>query len=496
MPTRVKRAVQKEISLIKLEKPMYLSVVGSPANRTGFKVIRKDSDGNTRLRDLVDVSKEVAQSRSDSKDSALLSLSFPEGLTRAEVEELVEAFGMADEYEVREDAGRFIAYRRNSPEGTIETVDINTGYGYTATLVAQRFSRSDPEQIGVTLVGLEFGESFTEDSVNEWLARNEVQVAENGIEVCEGGIAVTRHVLPDDGKAHVRKVEVETGVSAIIAATQRNDVPVKLYRSVVEQAYGNYGWGHLNFASALVDPAFTDTAWDAIYVLREVLENIILYSGLPLEDRKQLMRNALAQFGAFLEQMMDSLPKETMDKGGQRGDSTSGTTGNPEPEVRDMTTQNTNTGSAPDQATGDQNGGSPDQDFVTRSDLTAAVGAAIKEQLAPAVTEAVTAALSQRNDGTPGDQNTGDQSGGDSASGDAGNQANNAVLEAINTMRTELGARMDKVEADMKEMAESTVVHRSDDEDGNQQSQGEGAGKRNDGGPFSGMFNRSFGLGQ
>jgi hypothetical protein len=491
MPTRVKRTVEKDVSLLKLEQPRFLSVVGNPSNRSGFKVLRKDADGNTALRDLVNVATEKSKKRSDSP--ALLSLSFPQGLTREEVEELLEAFGMESEYEVRGDSDQFIAYRRNSEElEGVETVDINTGLGYVATIAAQRFCRSDVDQIGVTLVGLEFGEEFSESQVREWLIRRNVVEGDYAVEVCDGGIAVTRHSLPEDGSAHVKKVQIEPGVHAVIAATERNDVPVKLYRSVVEQAYGSYGWGHLNFASAQVDPMFTSDANSAIYVLQDVLENIILYSGLPLEDRKQLMRNALAQFGAYLEQMMDSLPRQAMDAGkSKRTDSNPGDSGNKD-EAKDMagSTQKTET---KNETRKDENSEGQTPEYVTRDDLSAAIGAAIKEQVTPVVTEAVQAALAAtRNDGASGEDAGNAQEGTGDTGDNATGTADTALLDEIKAMRADFTTRMDKVEQDLKEVSEGTFS-RSDDEDGAPQDKGTGAAKRSDG-PFSGMFDRSFGI--
>lgn len=485
MPVRQKRTVQKSISLLKLEQPRFLSVVGSPANRTGFKVVRKDENGNTKLRNLVEA---ASEKREDAATPALLSLSFPDGLTLAEVNELLEAFGMETEYEVRgEDGGQFIAYRRNCPEN-VETIEINTGMGYVATLALQRFSRSDVDQVGVTLVGLEFDEAFSEDKVRDWLETNGVVIDASAVEVCEGGFAVTRHALPEDGSAHVKKLQVEAGVYAVVAATQRNDVPIRLYRSVVEKAYGNWGWGHLNFASALVDPEFSEKSYEAIDALEDVLENIVLYSGLPLEDRKQLMRNALSQFGAYLEQMMDALPRETMDTGSKRNDSKSGDSGN-ETEASDMTKETQATG---DKATNEKGKDeNQTQDFVTRSDLQSAVTEAISAQLAPAVTEAITAAFAARNDGESGEGEEGE--GKEEEEQTAAVKPDTAVLDAIKEMRSDFTARMDKVEADLKEVSEGTFA-RSDDEDGDQQNQGAEAKKRDDSGPFTGMFNKSFGL--
>ena len=485
MPVRQKRAVQRGVSIIKLEQPRFLSVVGSPANRTGFKVVRKDDNGNTKLRSLVEA---ASEKREDAATPALLSLSFPDGLARAEVNELLEAFGMQSEYEVRgEEGGPFIAYRRNCPEG-IETVEIDTGRGYIATLALQRFSRSDVDQVGVTLVGLEFDEAFSEDKVREWLETNGVVTEAGAIEKCDGGYAVTRHELPEDGTAHVKKLQVEAGIYAVIAATQRNDVPIRLYRSVVEKAYGSWGWGHLNFASALVDPEFTSNSYEAINVLEDVLENIVLHSGLPLEDRKQLMRNALSQFGAYLEQMMDALPRETMDTGSKRNDSKSGDSGN-ETEADDMTKETKATG---DKATNEKGKDeNQTQDTLTRSDIETIVSEALSAQLGPAVAEALSAASATRNDGESGENKEEEGEGEENQAAAA--KPDTAVLDAIKEMRSDFTARMDKVEADLKEVSEGTFA-RSDDEDGDQQNQGAEAKKRGDSGPFTGMFDKSFGL--
>lgn len=90
------------------------------------------------------------------------------------------------------------------------------------------------------------------------------------------------------------------------------DIPDGFIAVVNETAYGNWGWGQLDFAAAMADEEFCEAIDDANYRLRDVLRNILLHSALPLAERKTLMVHAVDQYKAYMIGILDSLPRQVL----------------------------------------------------------------------------------------------------------------------------------------------------------------------------------------
>ena len=477
-------AKKKEVSLMSLEKPEFISLVEKPANQTGFKVIRNQSgadnmaykDRNRRTR---------VRKRSD---KGLLAIEFPEGVSREDAEEIFDSFGLGEDYilDVADD-GTYYARRTTTDAESISGTPVSLGNGYTAYIAEESISRSDNTIAGVTLVGLEFDENFSEvGEVKAWLEEREIQCSD--VEEYEGGFAVQRHEVPD--KTEVRKVRLDVGVTGVVAKTKDTDVPVKVYRSVIEQSYGNWGWGHISFATALADPAFTDATWDAIYVLRDVLENIILYSGLPLDDRKTLAQNACDQFTVYISGLIDSLPRGVMEMAKTSDRKSKQETEDMTRKTDDKDTKKRSDASAEDkqdQASQDAKDTTNEPEYVTRADLAEVVSEAVKE--------AMESYEAKRSDDASDDDAASDDKGADSVT-----RSDDPVLQAIKDMGeqmkqvtesvTTVTRSVEKLKEEVDELAGDTVA-RSDDDDEPSPDEGDNV-KRSDS-PFAGMFGSRFG---
>ncbi|MGW8180032.1 MAG: hypothetical protein ACWGQW_14915, partial [bacterium] len=296
MPT--KDTTTKQVSLRKLSEPKFITITKKPANRTGFKVIRSDK------------AEPVQAERSD---YPLLSILLPMEVGQQDAYDMLELFGLGDDYEVaaREDVEGWMLRRKDASDA--ETTQFNFGDGLIAQVESESLSatRADGEP-GVVVTGLEIMNEYFPDlaSVQDWLRGNDVSFKEGGIEVVDGGFIVTRH---DVGKqVETKKVAVQDGVTAIIAQADRADIPSSIVSVVSEYAYGNYGWGQLDFSAALADKEFTETSWEAISTLGRVLEEIMFYSGFSLAERKALIERATSQFSAFMSSTMDMLPEATL----------------------------------------------------------------------------------------------------------------------------------------------------------------------------------------
>lgn len=474
---------KKQVSLMALEQPEFLSLVEKPANQSSFKIIRNE-DKTMAYRDR---NRRIRKKRSD---SGLLSIEFPYGVTQEEAEEIFDAFGLGEEYVLTQrDDGTYYAVRANSDKG-VEGTPIPLGNGFTAYLDSSSVSRSDDSSTiaGVTLVGLEFDENFsTKEDVEKWLEEREIQCKD--VEQVEGGFIVTRHETPQE--VETRKVRIDVGVTGIVAKTKDTDVPVKVYRSVIEQSYGSWGWGHLSFASALADPTFSEASWDAIYVLRDVLENIILYSGLSLDERKTLAQNALNQFMVYISSLMDSLPNgvlvqaannSTSDKTDVTRTKDMATDQKDKKAVRKDTTDKDVKNI--DAGTGQQDNDNQNSEYVTRSELEEIVANTVK-----AAMEEYAKREDKNDDTNPSDKDHGNSVSRSDQDGDDTAQAIKSLgeqMEKVVTSISQVSRSVEDLKKEVDELAGETVA-RSDDDDDDDTGDDNSSVKRSDS-PFAGMF--------
>jgi hypothetical protein len=289
--------IVKSGSLRKLDVPQFLSLVEKGANKVGFKTIRGDGKAAPVMR----------------ADHPLLSIYLPEDRTESEALELMDVFGLGADYEVmkRTDSDGYMFHRKNA-KADVDTTTFDLGDGMVADVASSTLAaRADSKVNGVVVTSIEFeNEHFDVAGVDVWLRGNEVNFKEGGVEVVDGGFIVTRHDVPE-GEA-LKKVAIQDGVTAVIAQAERADIPVGMLSPVSEYAYGSYGWGQLDFAAAIADPIFTSASWNALSTLGIVLEDIIFYSSMSIDERRVLISRALGQFGDFMNGLLDALPQEVL----------------------------------------------------------------------------------------------------------------------------------------------------------------------------------------
>lgn len=432
----------KQAELTTLVQPEFLTLVRSPANRSGFKVIRDDASGAPRV---MRTRKQTAQN----SDGELLSIEFPDGLTVEEVSVMMVEFGLGDDYELSQSAdGKFSAKRKKKCSDNMEEQEVKLGNGLVAHLAKpdETRTRSSMPVVGATLLSMAFPPTFAESEVQNWLSEHGIDAASCEVSQVSGIYVAKRFDAPEG--ADVRTVTLPNGVHGSVAQTKRSDIPPALAGSVVEQAYGSWGWGHLSFSSALVDPAFTDRSYEAIDTLESVLENVLVYSGLSLEDRKALAANACDQFLAYVNMLIDALPQAVLKAA--RSDSQSLTSG-----INNMPSKSSQDTDKPD--------------FVTRSDLESVVSAA------------VATALSAYHS----DQEAAKQRADVEAAAKAAAEADAKSREDLNALLTGLTQRMDALDKTVQDLGGATQV-RPQAEDVDPVDAGDSAKHRSD--PFAGML--------
>ena len=308
--------VARSGNLVNLEEPTFLSVVKRPANRTPFKVVRDAEQAE----------------RNDS--SPLRSVTLPAGVSDAEANAVFAEFGFTEnEYEIKRegDLVRFVSRADLGEEEDPETVTIWLPSGITVQ-VAQNsdgpvkgVSSADRPQLAVVKYTFDKERYAKRDDVEAWLSEAGVSnyQTEDLFQI-SGEFVLRRH----DTTEKLVRVDVEKeGVTAYVAQSDKLEVPQRIYRAVVEEAFGVFGFGSISFLQMMANEMFTRDGREAVFALWDVLDNILFFSELPLEDRKALMFTALEEFGTWMSMLIDLLPRAAVEPEGlinQRKDGSKG----------------------------------------------------------------------------------------------------------------------------------------------------------------------------
>ena len=330
MAAHLKSKRKRDVNLAKLDEPLMITLTELPANRTGFRTVRSaaalaqedgtmiDVQKRTRTRSGKTVAPKATPKVKISRiDAGLLTLVLPEGATEDDAATVIEQFGLADDYTIRSEDG-FISLVRKTEEG--ETlpggVEVALAKGITATVDYAMFpdavARADKAEAdaptGVAVARMDFSIAHFEtlEAVRDYLTKNEIDYLKDGVEQVEGGVIVHR-VDPNEYDGKGKQIEIAPGVLAHVTRGEADSIPVAIRRAVTDAAFGSFGMGHLDFSAALVDPEVSSQAGNAIFQLTDVLDNIVFRSGLPLDDRKDLIVKATADFSGFMGGLMDAV---------------------------------------------------------------------------------------------------------------------------------------------------------------------------------------------
>lgn len=301
------KIVTKSVAVLKIAEPKNLTLTGTPANQIGFKVVRKD--------DPMSDTNDARVRRVRRSLSPTLVVLFPDGMSEEDVKGHMEEYGFTD-YTLSAENKDGISYKairsdlKNEPSPD-EAISIGIGNGIKVLI--HRSAMPAPQgKSGIVLAAVEFpAEKFSDASeCTAWLTRNSVDFLENGVE--NSGASVVYRRVEESKDVEVRKLTLDDGVVLHVVRADENDIPTELVTIVSESAYGNWGWGFLDFAMALADVEFSRAAEEGIARLHSVLEHILFYSYLPLSVRKQLVTDATSQFASYINGLMDALPQKTV----------------------------------------------------------------------------------------------------------------------------------------------------------------------------------------
>lgn len=298
--------VTGEGNLVQIKTPKFLSIVGKPANHIAFKVVRSDKGASP-------MKPTVVRRQRRSEASPVLQMIFPTGYDDAKVASRMTDFGLTGYDVVRQEDGTILARRADlksiSTDGTL-TITL-TSDGIKAMVASRTDSAPNPKSF-VAVTALAFrSDIFDQAKVTAWLADHKVSGDGTSVDKeGEGDYIAVRSEIPEGEES--RSISLEEGVTATIIRSDSQDIPDGFVAAVNEAAYGSWGWGQLNFAAAMADEEFSEAMRDAVCTLESVLRNILLYSPLPLDERKALAVLALDQFKEYTVNVLDSLPRQLL----------------------------------------------------------------------------------------------------------------------------------------------------------------------------------------
>lgn len=296
-----------EGNLVTVEDPKFLSLVGKPANKVSFRVVRS-LDGKSPAGES-SMKPPVIRRAKRSEPNPIVRVSFPKEYTDEQVTAQLTTFGLTGYNVARSDSGVVATRADLNLSATTDTVAIKlTADGVLAEVTRAETAPPNPgERVSVAKIILR-ADKFDGFKADEWLKA--AGIPSDQIQPGEGDFVVQRQDIPEG--TETRTVEVQPGVSFVVVRADADDIPDGYAAVVNEACYGNWGWGHLDFDAAMADSMFTELMDDAVYRLRSVLDNILLYSALPLAERKTLVTRALEQFNAFAASILDSLPRTVL----------------------------------------------------------------------------------------------------------------------------------------------------------------------------------------
>jgi len=291
---------KRNVNVLTMDTPKSLTLTKHPANQIGFRVVRSDTGEET-------IARRVRRARSDQKTS-FLYIEFPAGTAPEDAAKEAEAFGVKG-YEVIAEDDRVIVRRSDYVLSDAPTVSVNIGGGRKVVMLRSDINADPAPDSGLQLIALSFDKSVyrSDDEVSQYLQDKGIDTSAGAVENTDTHYIFRRSDVKAEGTAG--KIEVDSGVTVSVVRADIMDVPEPLLVVVNEAAYGSWGWGQLDFSAAMADVEFSRMSDEAIYRLRDVLENILFYNRLPVAARKELIARATSQFSSFIGSLLDGLPE-------------------------------------------------------------------------------------------------------------------------------------------------------------------------------------------
>lgn len=303
---RVRREATVEgIEITGIENAKFISVVKRPANQRPFSVIRSE-DGKDETKPAT---QRVGRTkRNDAQQIA--QVTFPVTYSDDDVQEILKSYGLVG-FEVQRTDAVITAVRSDLQSIATESLDTIklTSDGISAQVV-----RSDDKPTSaknkLVVSSLEFNsDTFSRSDAVAWLEENQVDFGDKALDNSSGNFVLQR---ADAGDGEVRQLELAEGVIANVVRSDYQDIPDGFVVVVNEAAWSGWGWGMLDFDSKLAGIEVGEKIREGLYLLEDILRDVLFYSQLPIDSRKELAQRSLQQFGVYAGNLLDQLPRQLL----------------------------------------------------------------------------------------------------------------------------------------------------------------------------------------
>lgn len=301
--------------------PGYLSLVRHPANQRSFSIVRSADGGEAPPEGTVatpgaDAKPQRRITRRSDTANSIQMVEFPAGYDKEQAQAKLTEFGLIS-YDTEAVEGKNVVARRKdlqSPAKAEDLVPIVLSKDGIKAYVARADlpASTGPAKNKITVAAFEFDTAkLSEEEISAFIARNAVDKDISALDNSGDTVSVLRRSEIAEGE-EVRRVEVEKGVVAVITRSDDEDIPDGFVAIINERAYGQWGWGQLDFMAIWMDRYVCEQMEEARWMFESVINRILFYSDLPLDVRKALVSRATAQYESYLHGLLDLLPRQML----------------------------------------------------------------------------------------------------------------------------------------------------------------------------------------
>lgn len=343
MSVATKARTKRNGNVVVPVEPMFITLTGSPANRSPFRIVRSDK---------LDELKNHQRLKVERADH-IISIELPADSSASDVAEYEKLYGIEDATFAKKEVDGVTTFTRRSDEGIdLSTTTVITMPKGEKVVIAR--SDDDHEDTAVKEVdatinaGLPAGVredeagaiirslmSYRFDCTQFTTAEAVAYVEDMGLTdmvvsySANGSIILSKTERSDTDPEIDFRLVIDNGVLAeLVTSTTTTRSDDVLAVTVVSEEpnpsdmayFGRWGWYASTFANAIADNTYSEKVSVGLDLLSDVLRNIMMwqYEFSPSEV-KGLMEESLDYAKTYFGQLLDALPAPT-----QRSDNTRG----------------------------------------------------------------------------------------------------------------------------------------------------------------------------
>jgi hypothetical protein len=309
---RIKRSVAVEGNQVTIDNPQFITLVKKPANQRSFSILRAQEEEGNVSKPTGKTRRVARTTRRTEGNQDLVSLTLPGDLDEAGAKEALAVYGLSAFTVARsEDDTTWVASNPSAINCT-DTTSVRLGEGIVASVRRTEANAPTEGKGQLTAASLEFSaEQFPDaTAVSEWCQRNSVDFDEKALNNPSGNLVLQRAEVAEGEET--RLMELEEGVTVTVIRSCDCNIPDGFVAVINEYAYSGWGWGQLDFNAALADDQVGDALYDGLYILEDLLRNILFWSPLPVDVRKELTTRACTQFASYANGLLDTLPRQLL----------------------------------------------------------------------------------------------------------------------------------------------------------------------------------------